>query len=76
MAEKTTIARPYAKAAFEEAKADKHLAEWSQMLRAAATAGLTSDARFDQDDIRAHVSRERQLPSFTAPEQLCPGVST
>jgi F0F1-type ATP synthase delta subunit len=38
MAEKTTIARPYAKAAFEEAKADKHLAEWSQMLRAAATA--------------------------------------
>ncbi len=38
MAEKTTIARPYAKASFEEAKADKRLAEWSQMLRTAAAA--------------------------------------
>jgi F-type H+-transporting ATPase subunit delta len=38
MAEKTTIARPYAKAAFEEAKADKRLAQWSQILRTAATA--------------------------------------
>jgi F-type H+-transporting ATPase subunit delta len=38
MAEKTTIARPYAKAAFEEAQADKRLAEWSEMLRAAAAA--------------------------------------
>ncbi|MDB6097717.1 MAG: synthase subunit delta, partial [Gammaproteobacteria bacterium] len=38
MAEKTTIARPYAKAAFEEAKADKRLAQWSQMLRTAAAA--------------------------------------
>jgi hypothetical protein len=45
------------------------------LLRAAATAGLTSEARFDQDDIRAHVSRERQLPSFTAPMKLCPGAS-
>jgi F-type H+-transporting ATPase subunit delta len=38
MAEKTTIARPYAKAAFEEAKADKRLAEWSELLRGAAAA--------------------------------------
>ena len=38
MAEKTTIARPYAKAAFEEARADQRLAQWSQVLRAAATA--------------------------------------
>lgn len=38
MAEKTTIARPYAKAAFQEAQADKHLALWSDRLRAAATA--------------------------------------
>ena len=38
MAEKTTIARPYAKAAFEEAKGDRRLAEWSQMLRTAAAA--------------------------------------
>lgn len=38
MAEKTTIARPYAKAAFQEAKAAKRLAQWSETLRAGATA--------------------------------------
>lgn len=38
MAEKTTIARPYAKAAFQEAQADKDLPLWSEPLRAAATA--------------------------------------
>ena len=38
MAEKTTIARPYAKAAFQEATGDKDLAPWSETLRAAATA--------------------------------------
>ena len=37
MADKTTIARPYAKAAFEEAKAGKHLGPWSESLRTAAT---------------------------------------
>jgi F-type H+-transporting ATPase subunit delta len=43
MAEKTTIARPYAKAAFQEAKSAKRLAAWSETLRAAATA--VSDSR-------------------------------
>jgi F-type H+-transporting ATPase subunit delta len=38
MAEKTTIARPYAKAAFREAQGDKDLTQWSETLRAAATA--------------------------------------
>ncbi len=38
MAEKTTIARPYAKAAFQEAQSDKQLQGWSETLRAAATA--------------------------------------
>jgi F-type H+-transporting ATPase subunit delta len=38
MAEKTTIARPYAKAAFQEAQGDKDLPRWSKTLRAAATA--------------------------------------
>jgi F-type H+-transporting ATPase subunit delta len=38
MAEKTTIARPYAKAAFQEAQGDKDLPRWSEALRAAATA--------------------------------------
>jgi F-type H+-transporting ATPase subunit delta len=38
MADKTTIARPYARAAFEEAKAGKHLGPWSESLRRAAEA--------------------------------------
>jgi F-type H+-transporting ATPase subunit delta len=36
LADKTTIARPYAKAAFEQASADKRLAEWSDVLQAGA----------------------------------------
>ena len=36
MADKTTIARPYAKAAFEQASADKRLAEWSEALQTGA----------------------------------------
>jgi F-type H+-transporting ATPase subunit delta len=36
MTDKTTIARPYAKAAFEEAKASNRLGPWSKALRAAA----------------------------------------
>jgi F-type H+-transporting ATPase subunit delta len=36
MADKTTIARPYAKAAFEEAKGSNHLGPWSETLRTAA----------------------------------------
>lgn len=33
MAEKMTVARPYARAAFEVARDDKALAEWSEFLR-------------------------------------------
>jgi F-type H+-transporting ATPase subunit delta len=36
MADKMTIARPYAKAAFEEARQLQHLSSWSQSLRTAA----------------------------------------
>ena len=36
MADKTTIARPYAKAAFEGAKTAKHLGPWSEALRTAS----------------------------------------
>ncbi len=43
MADKTTVARPYAKAAFEEAKAGKHLGPWSVSLRTAAT--VVQDSR-------------------------------
>jgi len=37
VADKTTIARPYAKAAFEEAKAGNQLGLWSETLRTAST---------------------------------------
>jgi F-type H+-transporting ATPase subunit delta len=37
MAEKVTLARPYAKAAFEAAREHKDFERWSQMLAAAAT---------------------------------------
>lgn len=36
MADKTTIARPYAKAAFEEAKSSNQLGPWSETLRTAS----------------------------------------
>jgi len=36
MADKTTIARPYAKAAFQEARGQKLLGAWSEALRVAA----------------------------------------
>jgi F-type H+-transporting ATPase subunit delta len=36
MADKRTIARPYARAAFQQAKAAKRLAEWAQALQLAA----------------------------------------
>jgi F-type H+-transporting ATPase subunit delta len=37
MADKTTIARPYAKAAFAESRADSMLGAWSEALHTAAT---------------------------------------
>lgn len=43
MAERLTIARPYAKAAFETAQAQQQLAAWSRML-AAAAAGVGEPA--------------------------------
>ena len=43
MADKSTIARPYAKAAFEQARDRKRLGPWSQALRTAAA--VVGDAR-------------------------------
>ena len=36
MADRLTIARPYARAAFEEARADRHLGPWAQALHVGA----------------------------------------
>jgi F-type H+-transporting ATPase subunit delta len=43
MADKTTIARPYARAAFAEARADSMLAAWSEALHKAAA--VVADAQ-------------------------------
>ena len=43
MAEKITIARPYAKAVFAEARDKKRLPQWSDVLRVAAQ--ISSDER-------------------------------
>jgi F-type H+-transporting ATPase subunit delta len=43
MAESTTLARPYANAAFEVAAADNTLAQWSQMLK--TLAAVSSQAK-------------------------------
>ena len=45
-ADNTTVSRPYAKAAFEEARARGQLADWSQAL--AAAAGVVRDPRVEQ----------------------------
>ena len=45
MADKITIARPYAKAAFEEARDRKRLGPWSEALRTAAA--VVSDPRVE-----------------------------
>jgi F-type H+-transporting ATPase subunit delta len=46
MAERATIARPYAKAAFEYARGANAFADWSEGLKAAAT--IVADARVDE----------------------------
>jgi F-type H+-transporting ATPase subunit delta len=45
MADKTTIARPYAKAAFEEARKDQRLGPWSEALHTAAA--VVKDPRIE-----------------------------
>ena len=63
MADKSTIARPYARAAFEEAKRTKRLAEWAQALEVGSA--VVQDSRVE--DLLGN-------PSVT-PEQLSQLVS-
>jgi hypothetical protein len=58
MAEKTTIARPYAQAIFELADRGKQLPRWSEMLQLAAAvaadarvSGLIGNPRVDKDEL-------------------------
>lgn len=63
MAERATIARPYAKAAFQYAQDAKAFADWSQGLKAAAdivadprVAALTKSPQTSQDDLVSIIS--------------------
>ncbi len=58
MAELTTLARPYAKAAFEAALADSALAEWSEALKLLAALSL-------EDKVQALVAS----PNLTAEQK-------
>jgi F-type H+-transporting ATPase subunit delta len=58
MAELTTLARPYAKAAFEHALEAKQLAEWSDMLAFAAQ--VVSDEDMHQLLTSPHFTKEDQ----------------
>ena len=58
MAELTTLARPYAKAAFEYAIEAKQLAEWSEMLGFAAQ--VVSDEAMQQLLTSPHFTKENQ----------------
>lgn len=58
MAELTTVARPYAKAAFEFAHGEGQLAAWSSML--ALAAAVVDDAAFKQYIARPTLSADQQ----------------
>jgi len=56
MAEKSTVARPYALAAFELAREKNELAKWSEMLRFAAI--VACDETMQQYIGNPHISRD------------------
>jgi F-type H+-transporting ATPase subunit delta len=70
MADKLTIARPYARAAFEEARANGGLAPWSQALQTAAE--VVSDPRVEALLGNPHVTPQElaQLVSGIAGAKL------
>jgi len=71
MAEKSTVARPYALAAFELAKEKDELAKWSDMLQFAAL--VASDETMQQYIGNPHVSRDSLGKLFLG---ICEGQMT
>ncbi len=63
MAEAATIARPYAKAAFETARDTQALADWSTALQAAAA--ICSDARIEDLIGNPKLSVDQVVSMFT-----------
>lgn len=74
MAEITTVARPYAKAAFQFAKDQGALASWSEML--ALVAGIMADDAFDAYVSRPALSSQDQAAALfaAAGESLTPAA--
>lgn len=68
MAELTTLARPYAKAAFEHAIETKQLAEWSEML--GFTALVVGDESMQQLLTSPHFTKEDQKDAML---KVCEG---
>jgi len=62
MAEKTTIARPYAQAVFDIARAGKALPRWSEMLQMAAA--VAADARISDLVGNPRVTKEELAKLF------------
>jgi F-type H+-transporting ATPase subunit delta len=56
MADKLTVARPYARAAFEEARGEERLAQWSEALKVAAQ--VVQDPRIENLLGNPHVTPE------------------
>lgn len=64
MLEKTTIARPYAEAAFEQAQDENALTAWSELL--AVLAAIVSDDQMESLVENPHVSDEQLLQIITS----------
>jgi F-type H+-transporting ATPase subunit delta len=64
MADKITIARPYARAAFEEARAHEGLAPWSEALKVAAL--VVRDSRVEALLGNPHVTPEQLAQLVTS----------
>lgn len=75
MAELTTVARPYARAAFEFARGEDQLAAWSTML--ALVAAVVDDAAFKQYIARPTLSGAQQADAIVkvCGDQLNAGVT-
>ncbi len=63
MAENSTLARPYAQAAFEIAQSEKNLSGWSEMLR--AIAGVVADPRMQALLGSPRISKEQLVSIVT-----------
>lgn len=64
MLEKTTIARPYAEAAFEQAQDEGALKAWSELL--AVLAAIVSDDQMESLAENPHVSDEQLMQIITS----------